>query len=100
MHNYCSLPYKTQGLCPECNKKGKKVQRLTMEHLLQPSLTGEIASGQYFFCESPSCQVVYFSAAGGKGKERCINVQSPATPGRCANGQEDCTLQPAGLNVL
>ncbi len=66
MDNCCSLPNKTEGLCPECNKKGKKVQRMTMEHLLQPSLTGEIAPGQYFFCENPSCQVVYFISAGGR----------------------------------
>ena len=64
MHNCCSVPDKTEGLCPECGKKGKKVQRTTMEHLVQPSLVSEIAPEQYFFCESPSCKAVYFSSPG------------------------------------
>ena len=64
MHNCCSVPEKTQGLCPECNKKGKKVQRMTMEHLVQPSQVSEIAPGQYFFCENSTCEAVYFSSPG------------------------------------
>ena len=64
MHNCCSVPDKTEGLCPECSEKGKKVQRTTMEHLVQPSLVSEIATGQYFFCESSTCKAVYFSSPG------------------------------------
>ncbi len=58
MPNCCSAgrSEKLEGVCPECGKKGKKVQRTTMERLVQPSQISEIAPRQYFFCENPSCQ--------------------------------------------
>ncbi len=64
MDNCCPVPDKTEGLCPECGRKGKKVQRTTMEHLVQPSQVSENTTGQYFFCESPRCKAVYFSSPG------------------------------------
>ncbi len=66
MHNCCSVPAKARGFCPECNKKGKKVQRMTMEHLVRPSQVSEIAPGQYFFCETSTCNAVYFNSHGKK----------------------------------
>lgn len=47
--------------CNECGKTGKPVKRKTLEHLLKEDRVSSIRNVQYFFCPSPSCNVVYFS---------------------------------------
>ena len=47
-------------VCPLCGHRAKKVERLTMEHLLLPGTIPQIADTQYYFCETPTCPVVYF----------------------------------------
>src|SRR5581483_9583127 len=46
--------------CPSCGQRGRKVARITMEHLLLPQLVSQIGRTQYYFCETSTCPVVYF----------------------------------------
>jgi hypothetical protein len=48
--------------CPECGQAGKPVQLQTVKALLRVSLR-ELESGDYLFCRTPTCPVVYFSSA-------------------------------------
>ncbi len=47
--------------CPECRQAGKPVQLQTVKALLGVSLRA-IEPGDYLFCRTPTCPVVYFSA--------------------------------------
>ncbi len=47
--------------CRVCGSKGKKIKRITMEHLLKDEHVSEIEEGQYHFCETPQCDVIYFN---------------------------------------
>ena len=64
MASHCKLPesQSAPGVygCPVCGQRGKKVGRLTMEHLLHPALVPQIGTTQYYFCETATCPVVYF----------------------------------------
>jgi hypothetical protein len=55
----------TGTACPVCGKKGRSVEQVTLEHLLLPeALTRLKRRGVYRFCETPTCDVVYFSSDG------------------------------------
>ncbi len=47
--------------CPACSTKGKMVAPLTVRALVKPELTSRVRDETYRFCESPACDVVYFS---------------------------------------
>jgi copper chaperone CopZ len=47
--------------CPACSSKGRKVAPLTVRALVKPERAGEVRDETYRFCESPACDVVYFS---------------------------------------
>lgn len=51
--------------CPVCGRKGKAVDRITVEHLLKEDRVPEIGKASYLFCETPACGVVYFSTQPG-----------------------------------
>jgi len=48
-------------LCIECGSKGTKVALKTLLHHLKSAWELQLKSAQYYFCESPDCDVVYFS---------------------------------------
>lgn len=48
-------------ICPACSTKGKKVAPLTVRALVKPEWTSRVRDDTYRFCESPTCDVVYFS---------------------------------------
>ena len=50
--------------CPNCGNKGNKVKRITLESLLRDEAKSRIVDTQYYFCDSPECDTVYFSDAG------------------------------------
>ncbi len=52
-------------VCPACGQRARKVERLTMEHLLRPGLIPRIGEPQYYFCETATCPVVYFPYGAG-----------------------------------
>lgn len=49
--------------CPECGARGKGVDIVTLEHLLNPAALGRLDRDASFrFCATPDCDVVYFAA--------------------------------------
>ncbi len=54
-----SAPARGGGLCPECGRKGKSVRMLTVKSLIQDH--ARVTPGDYLFCRTPACAVVYFS---------------------------------------
>jgi hypothetical protein len=51
--------------CPASGSDARRVAKRTIEHLLTPSAATRIARGiQYYYCEDPRCDVVYFSKDG------------------------------------
>ncbi|MBI5031868.1 MAG: copper chaperone Copz family protein [Chloroflexi bacterium] len=49
--------------CPVCGEKGKPVQGQTVKALLSVTLR-QVENGDYMFCGTRTCPVVYFSADG------------------------------------
>lgn len=69
-NNVCDLPaenfqrpLREVNACPSCGKTGKPVQGQTVKSLLSVSLL-QVRDGQYLFCRTQTCPVVYFSADG------------------------------------
>lgn len=52
------------NICPECKRKGKKVDTLTVKSMLALSLRNLSPDEQYYFCKTPDCATVYFSGDG------------------------------------
>lgn len=48
-------------ICPACSTKARKVVPLTVRALVKPELADRVREEPYRFCESPVCDVVYFS---------------------------------------
>jgi copper chaperone CopZ len=48
-------------ICPACSTKARKVALLTVRALVKPELADRVREEPYRFCESPDCDVVYFS---------------------------------------
>jgi len=51
--------------CPQCGKKGKAVDLLTVKALLARSLM-DLTSKSYRFCAQADCSVVYFATDGSQ----------------------------------
>ena len=47
--------------CPISKTSSHRVQRRTLEHLLNPEKVAEMQNVQYYYCTDPECKVVYFS---------------------------------------
>jgi copper chaperone CopZ len=47
--------------CPRCSTKARKVAPLTVRSLVHPELADTVGEDTYRFCESPACDLVYFS---------------------------------------
>jgi hypothetical protein len=60
--NFQRPPHVTNA-CPVCGEKGKPVQGQTVKALLSVSLR-EVQDGEYLFCKTQTCPVVYFSPDG------------------------------------
>ena len=56
-------PSHPTNTCPVCGKKGKPVEGQTVKALLSVSLR-EVRDGEYLFCKTQDCPVVYFSPDG------------------------------------
>lgn len=50
--------------CPLDGNPGKKVSALTLRSLLQPERAGGIWGREWFYCDRPDCEAVYFSPDG------------------------------------
>src|SRR5260370_29514482 len=49
------------AVCGACGMKARKAERATVEHVVNRGPQNEITDTQYYFCDAPSCDVVYFS---------------------------------------
>lgn len=59
MTEHTSAPARAK--CPVSATSSRKVQRITVEHLLKPDKASSIQNVQYYYCTAPDCNVVYFS---------------------------------------
>jgi len=48
------------GSCPECARRGRNVERITVEAMLRPAALALLADPEHRFCPTPECEVVYF----------------------------------------
>ena len=64
MQECCGLSQEQPGVvCPKNEKVCKPVGRITVEALIRPERKHSLALLPYYFCDSPSCDVVYVSAS-------------------------------------
>jgi len=64
MQECCGLRQERAGVvCPKNEKVCKPVGRITVEALIRPERRHSLALLPYYFCDSPSCDVVYVSAS-------------------------------------
>ena len=50
--------------CPSCAVKGGHVETVTLQALVRPELRGRITAGSYRFCDTLSCDTVYYDENG------------------------------------
>ena len=60
-----SCEIEPRASCPECGEKAQAVPRVTLESLLTEQACERLAGGDYLFCTTPTCPVVYFPAESG-----------------------------------
>ena len=76
----CEIPHRRQVgseiqspedlLCPQCRKKGRAVELVTLRHQIKPPSNLSVADGSYLFCRTSTCPVVYFSNKGNRVFEK------------------------------
>lgn len=54
----------TNALCPAAGRRGKPVPLITLRSLVVPERASVIEGREWFFCDLPDCDVVYFTADG------------------------------------
>lgn len=71
-----TAPRRTEvQLCPQCERRGKPVDVVTLKSLLTPAARATLETkAAHFFCREASCPVVYF------GDGRIYRVQDVAVP--------------------
>lgn len=80
---------------PFCKGIGQKVQRITVEHQVQPGI--QIDGDQYYLCRTSTCTVVYYSKDGKEiilqnhlvNKIWFKNITPPIPVCYCANVTEE-----------
>ncbi len=76
-------PRAVVSACPVCDARGKPVPGQTIKALLAVTLR-HVGSGDYLFCRTPTCPVVYFSSDGdqtftaGQVRERVYQKEPEA----------------------
>lgn len=73
--------------CPACGRRGRKVERLTLESLLSARAKARLKGASEFrFCRTPGCDVVYYRPGGGErfvsGDVRVPIFQKSSAPWR------------------
>lgn len=56
----------TKQTCPQCTVLAASVTTQTIQHQLKQPWHWQADKADYFFCTSPSCHLVYFSAASDR----------------------------------
>lgn len=62
-HSCCGIPTGAEtSICRDCGNKGKSVREITLKSLVKESKLESIKNFTgFYFCETPSCKVVYFN---------------------------------------
>lgn len=61
--------------CPGCSARGRKVGRVTLDHLLRDDCGTRVTDQPYFVCSATGCDVVYFDARGAVFDVSSLRVQ-------------------------
>ncbi len=61
--------------CPQCGRADQPVDRATVQALLKPESLSQVNGGQYMFCETPHCPVVYYAADGTQFRKEHVRVR-------------------------
>ena len=65
MGSCCGITTRSKAtVCLECRAEGKPVGLKTLQHLVIEEKRGAIGDGNYYFCATPDCPVVYYNAEG------------------------------------
>lgn len=66
-HSCCEIPLNGEAsICKECGNKGKPVKDVTLKSLvMKPQIEVIKSLDEYYFCETPTCKVVYFNNKQG-----------------------------------
>lgn len=72
MSDCCEVKQSARS-CPRCGNRGKPVQHITLESLLIDPAT--ISAGEWLFCKTPSCDVVYFSTGNRLYDKKALKVR-------------------------
>jgi CopZ-like zinc binding protein len=70
LSNCCAIPAEgkqagTPQNCPECGRKGRALDPITLGALLRPQALARLENATYSFCAAPACPVVYFANEAG-----------------------------------
>ncbi len=54
-------PAPSRANCPVSKTRSRKINRRTLEHLLKQDAVNKMQNIQYYYCDEPTCGIVYFS---------------------------------------
>ncbi|MBI4586008.1 MAG: cation transporter [Planctomycetes bacterium] len=64
-----------EAVCPAAGKPGKRVPPVTVRSLVRDERASEIDGREWFFCDLPDCQVVYFAQDGKTFSKEALKVR-------------------------
>lgn len=62
-------------LCPITGKRGKRVSLITVQSLVRPDYVTRIEDREWYFCDLPDCDVVYFAENGQTLRKDALKVR-------------------------
>lgn len=62
-------------LCPVAGKPGKRVPVITVRNLVREERLPEVEGREWFFCDLPDCEVVYFAEDGSSLSKDALKVR-------------------------
>lgn len=63
------------ALCPVAGKRGKRVPLVTLRSLVRPEHVAVVEGREWFFCNLPDCEVVYFTRDGPMLEKSALKVR-------------------------
>lgn len=61
MGDCCEQPANTlRPSCPGCGRPGREVDRVTLKALLRPEALTQLGAGEFRFCPTSDCPIVYY----------------------------------------
>ncbi len=76
----CEPEAQSRSLCPSCGATGRNVQWITVKSLLTAQALERADAGEYLFCGSPACDVVYFTNSADGAAFLRVDVRVPVFP--------------------